>query len=82
VIESAVDELGNSLSPGDMTLSNEVTFIFSAQGSEATEIPEDENSQGNQFECSLDDGPFSTCSSPETVTMEKGKHTFIVRLVS
>jgi large repetitive protein len=31
------------------------------------------------FQCSLDGGPFSTCTSPYTVKVKKGKHTFQVR---
>ena len=81
VIESATDEQGKSLSPGDMVSPGEVTFTFSAKASETT-LDTQENPQGDEFECALDDGSFNSCSSPETVTMEDGKHTFVVRLAS
>ena len=34
---------------------------------------------GSTFQCSLDDGPFEPCASPEDVRVRKGKHTFEVR---
>jgi DNA-binding beta-propeller fold protein YncE len=34
---------------------------------------------GSSFQCSLDDGPFQTCTSPEAVRVRKGKHSFEVR---
>ena len=33
------------------------------------------------FECSLDGAPFSSCTSPLTVTVKKGAHTFAVQAV-
>jgi hypothetical protein len=34
---------------------------------------------GSTFECSLDGGPFESCTSPEEVKVKKGKHEFAVR---
>ena len=34
---------------------------------------------GSSFQCSLDDGSFGACTSPEDVKVGKGKHTFEVR---
>jgi hypothetical protein len=34
---------------------------------------------GSTFECKLDDGPFSPCTSPRGVKVGKGKHSFAVR---
>jgi hypothetical protein len=82
VIESAVDEAGNALSQDDLIAPQKVTFTFSAQSNETTQNPEEQGSQDYQFECALDDEPFSACSSPMTYTMEKGTHDFVVRLVS
>jgi large repetitive protein len=33
------------------------------------------------FQCSLDGGAFATCTSPQTVKVKKGRHTFEVRAV-
>jgi hypothetical protein len=47
------------------------TFAFG--GSDARVIAE--------FQCSVDDAPFASCTSPYTVKVKKGKHTFQVRAV-
>jgi len=80
VIESAVDEAGNSLSQGDLIIPQKVTFTFSADASGATQAFEEEGSQDYEFECALDDDSFSSCNSPQTINMEDGKHTLVVRL--
>jgi hypothetical protein len=80
LIESATDQQGKTLSPGDLIAPGEVTFTFSAQANEAAADPQ--NSEDYQFECALDDESFSSCNSPMTYTMEEGKHDFVVRLVS
>ena len=36
---------------------------------------------GSTFQCSLDAAPFSACSSPTTVTVANGVHTFQVRAI-
>jgi len=36
------------------------------------------NEPASTFECSLDDGPFEPCTSPEVVKVKRGKHTFDV----
>ena len=36
---------------------------------------------GSTFQCSLDGAPFSACSSPTTVTVANGVHTFQVRAI-
>ena len=80
VINSAVDQLGNDLSPGDLIVPQKVTFTFSAQANETTQIRND--SPDYKFECAVDDASFSACSSPMTYTMDVGKHNFVVRLAS
>ena len=34
---------------------------------------------GSSFQCSLDGAPFAPCSSPQSVRVKKGKHTFETR---
>ncbi len=53
--------------PKDKTKKKTATFEFSS------------NESGSTFECSLDDGAFAPCSSPDTVKVKKGKHSFRVR---
>jgi len=53
--------------PKDKTKKKQATFEFTA------------NEPGATFECSLDGGPFAVCSSPDTLKVKKGKHTFAVR---
>jgi hypothetical protein len=81
VIDSAVDQAGNSLSPGDLIAPQKVTFTFSAQANETTQAFEEEGPNDYQYVCALDDESFSSCSSPMSYTMEMGKHNFVVRLV-
>ena len=35
--------------------------------------------QGSKFACKLDSGAWKDCSSPKTIKVKKGKHTFQVR---
>ena len=79
VITSAEDEEGEPLSPGDIIAPGEVTFTFSQEG-ETTQTFEKEGSQNYEFECALDDEPFSSCTSPMTYALEVGKHNFVVRV--
>jgi hypothetical protein len=80
VIESAEDEEGEPLSQGDMIPPGEVTFTFSTRSEPTTDTQGD--SQSYNFECAIDGDSFSSCSSPTTIQMEDGKHTFVVRLAS
>ena len=66
-IDSAVDGIGKSLSPGERTPSHKVTFTFSAQRSAGTQSLATGSSQVDQFECSFDGGTFSPCSSPQAL---------------
>jgi hypothetical protein len=80
VIDSAVDQQGNNLTPNDLIAPQKVTFTFSAQVTESTQASEEEGPQDYRFECALDDESFSGCSSPTTYSLEKGEHDFVVRL--
>jgi hypothetical protein len=80
VINSAVGQTGNALSPGDLIAPQKVTFTFSAEANETSPAFEEEGPHDYQFECAVDDASFSTCSSPMTYDMELGKHNFVVRL--
>jgi len=53
--------------PKDKTKKKTATFEFSS-----SEV-------ASSFECSLDDGPFGPCTSPDTLKVKKGKHSFEVR---
>ena len=81
VIDSALDQAGNALSPGDLISPQKVTFTFSAHASNTPEALEEEGPQDYEFECALDDESYSSCSSPMLYDMEAGKHNFEVRLV-
>ncbi|HYU59596.1 MAG TPA: hypothetical protein VEK39_02450 [Solirubrobacterales bacterium] len=53
--------------PKDKTKKKTAIFEFSS------------NEAGSTFECSLDGATFAACSSPHTVKVKKGRHTFSVR---
>ncbi len=78
VIDSAEDEEGEPLSQGDIIAPGEITFTFSAKSTHTTDTQEDSSSFS--FECGIDGESFSSCSSPATIKMEDGKHTFVVKL--
>ena len=80
VIDSALDQAGNALSPGDLISPQEVTFTFSAQANDTIQSLEEEGINDYEFECAVDDESFNSCSSPMTYAMEDGKHNFVVRL--
>lgn len=53
--------------PKDKTKKKTATFEFTANEPAAT------------FECSIDGGPFTPCSSPDRFKVKTGKHSFVVR---
>ena len=55
--------------PKDKTKKKTATFTFA--GTDARAVA--------GFQCKLDSGAFATCTSPHTVNVKKGKHTFEVR---
>jgi len=55
--------------PPNRTRKKRATFEFSAVDARAV----------TGLACSLDDGSFASCTSPYTVKVKKGKHTFSVR---
>ena len=57
--------------PKDKTKKKTATFEFSGTDTRAIA----------GFQCSVDSAPFATCTSPHTVKVKKGKHTFEVRAV-
>ena len=57
--------------PKDKTKKKTATFEFTATDARAVA----------GFECSLDGAAFSACSSPLTVKVKRGKHTFRVRAI-
>ena len=67
--DCAVPETQITKGPKDKTKKKTATFEFA--GSDARAVA--------SFQCSLDGGAFETCTSPHTVKVKKGKHTFEVR---
>jgi hypothetical protein len=65
--QCVVPETTITKGPKDRTKKKQATFEFSA------------NVAGATFECSLDGGAFAPCTSPHSVKVKKGKHTFRVR---
>jgi hypothetical protein len=53
--------------PKDKTKRKQATFEFSS------------SEPGSSFECSTDGGAFAACTSPDTLKVKKGRHTFVVR---
>ena len=60
-----------TVQPKDKTRKKSATFEFI--GTDARAVA--------GFQCSLDGGAFATCTSPHTVRVKRGKHTFEVRAV-
>jgi hypothetical protein len=57
--------------PKDKTKKKQATFEFTGTDTRAVA----------SFQCSLDGAAFATCTSPHTVKVKKGKHTFQVRAI-
>jgi large repetitive protein len=57
--------------PKAKTSKKQATFTFTGADTRAVA----------SFECSLDRGAFAACSSPHTVKVTKGKHTFSVQAI-
>jgi hypothetical protein len=71
-INSAVDGRGKTLKNGGSTPSDRVTFWFAGT----------DNGTVSGFECRLDAGGFTSCTSPVTYTgLTRGAHTFRVRAI-
>jgi Ca2+-binding RTX toxin-like protein len=65
--DSAAPDTTITAAPAQKTKKKAVTFSFTS------------SEPGSSFQCSVDDGPFQACTSPQDVTVKKGKHTFEVR---
>src|SRR6187397_1632978 len=75
-IYSATDGNNESIVPGSNTSSNSISFEFSAND---TGGREDKGVGIKQFECSIDNSNFTTCSSPvefASDTLADGSHIF------
>lgn len=69
-ITSAIDGDGNSLTNGEATFSQDMTFTFVA--TDAVSV--------TGFECRLDGGAFSSCTSPQAFSgLTTGAHAFDAR---
>lgn len=71
VLDQSLPEILITKGPKDKTKKKTATFEFT--GSDAKVI--------SRFQCKLDAGAFAPCSSPYTVTVKKGKHTFQVQAI-
>ena len=69
VLENTPPETAITAGPKDKTKKKTATFEFS--GADARVLA--------GFECSLDGAAFAACTSPHTVEVKRGKHTFSVR---
>jgi hypothetical protein len=67
--DAAPPDTAISRGPRDKTKKKSATFEFLATDARAV----------GGFQCSLDDGAFAACTSPHTVKVRKGRHTFAVR---
>jgi len=65
--DCAPPETAITTHPKDKTKKKTATFEFTS------------TEPGSTFECSLDGLPFAACSSPDTLKVKKGRHTFQVR---
>ncbi len=68
-VDSTPPDTTITVSPPALDNATNPTFEFSAVDASA----------GLTFECSLDGGAFAACTSPHTVTVAIGAHTFAVR---
>src|SRR5438093_5431183 len=78
-IFSATDGSNKSIIPGSNTSSNSVAFEFSANDTGGSE---DKGVGIKQFECSIDNSNFTTCTSPVKLssdTLKDGNHIFKIR---
>jgi hypothetical protein len=71
VLESSAPETRIAKGPKDKTRRKRATFEFTATDTRVVA----------GFECSLDGAAFAACTSPHTVKVKKGKHSFAVRAV-
>jgi hypothetical protein len=76
-ISSAIDDNGNSIQNGDITVSTSIAFQTTAKEGSNPIVG---------FECSLDNSPFSTCGStnPGAVSLTKlaaGQHMFAISAI-
>jgi subtilisin family serine protease len=74
---AALDEIRQpdtaiSVGPRRSTSSTRATFAFARSDA----------ALAGGFECQLDGGAFAACTSPATVTVKSGRHTFAVRALS
>ncbi len=71
VEDTAAPDTTITSEPKAKTKKKQATFEFT--GTDARAVA--------SFQCSLDGAPFASCTSPHTVKVKKGKHTFQVRAV-
>jgi LPXTG-site transpeptidase (sortase) family protein len=73
VVDNTAPDTTISSKPSNPTNSTSASFSFTGDDGSGTGI--------NGFECNLDSGGFSSCTSPKVYTVSEGSHTFHVRAV-
>jgi peptidoglycan/xylan/chitin deacetylase (PgdA/CDA1 family) len=66
-VDAVAPQTSITSGPGSSTWSSTATFRFSSSQS------------GSTFECKLDSGSWSACTSPKSYSVSRGTHTFSVR---
>jgi hypothetical protein len=65
--------------PPDTVITKAPTKVTTKHKSAGVSVEFQSTEADSTFACSVDNGPFAPCSSPDSLSLKKGKHTFQVR---